>query len=334
MPKKTITLLIIILLTEACTPYCGFITKEDHSVNDIAAKVNDTVILKKDIDDLSHRAIMRLKNSDISLEVKQDMRASILRKMIDDEIIKQKLDKERLGPDRIERVEALENYITKMGGKKRYLYFLDQQNLTEEQMKKSILQDLYRDKLISKHIDEPTEDDITTYFANNKLMFSTPDLLNARHILLKFTANESSDKEKLIIKKAQNIIEEFNNGANFIDLVAKYSEGPSAKHGGSLGFFAKGTMVKEFEDIAFSAPLKQAVGPVKTKFGYHIIYVESKTLGSIPPLEKIKDQVKEAVIRQRNALRIEEMLSSLRQTAKIDIKDSSLSLAQYMSAKD
>ena len=72
--------------------------------------------------------------------------------------------------------------------------------------------------------------------------------------------------------KAMDILDQIKNGASFEDMAKQFSDCPSKKKGGDLGFFGKGQMVPEFE----SAVMKLAVGalvaePVKTKFGYHII---------------------------------------------------------------
>lgn len=67
-----------------------------------------------------------------------------------------------------------------------------------------------------------------------------------------------------------------NNRKSFEELAKEKSLCPSGKRGGSLGWFGRGQMVKEFENACLSSPVKkgQIIGPVKTQFGYHIIRID------------------------------------------------------------
>ncbi len=81
----------------------------------------------------------------------------------------------------------------------------------------------------------------------------------ARHILVK-------TKEQ-----AETILVQLNKGADFGKLAKKFSTCPSGKKGGDLGEFRRGQMVKAFDDVVFKKPVLEVHGPVKTKFGFHII---------------------------------------------------------------
>ena len=87
----------------------------------------------------------------------------------------------------------------------------------------------------------------------------------ARHILV--STQESCDDIKTQIE----------GGADFAALAAKHSSCPSGKQGGDLGEFGPGQMVKEFDEVVFSAELGKVHGPVKTQFGYHLLEITSRT---------------------------------------------------------
>ena len=85
--------------------------------------------------------------------------------------------------------------------------------------------------------------------------------VQARHILV--------GKQEL----ADELKKRIDAGEDFSALAEEYSECPSKKRGGDLGWFGKGAMVRPFEVAAFSAEEGAVVGPVKTEFGWHLIYV-------------------------------------------------------------
>ncbi len=78
----------------------------------------------------------------------------------------------------------------------------------------------------------------------------------------------------ILVKKrseADRLLKEIQSGADFIELAKNHSLCSSGKKGGSLGFFTRGKMVKEFEKTAFSLAKGELSDVVKTEFGYHII---------------------------------------------------------------
>jgi peptidyl-prolyl cis-trans isomerase C len=87
----------------------------------------------------------------------------------------------------------------------------------------------------------------------------------ARHLLV--------DSEE----KCNEIKKQIENGADFAEMAKQHSSCPSGRNGGDLGEFGRGMMVKEFDEVVFSAPLNQVQGPVKTQFGYHLLEVTSRT---------------------------------------------------------
>jgi peptidyl-prolyl cis-trans isomerase C len=86
----------------------------------------------------------------------------------------------------------------------------------------------------------------------------------ARHLLV----NSEEQCEQL----KQQILE----GADFGEVAKAHSSCPSSAQGGDLGSFGPGMMVREFDEVVFSAPLNEVQGPVKTQFGYHLLEVTSR----------------------------------------------------------
>jgi peptidyl-prolyl cis-trans isomerase C len=87
----------------------------------------------------------------------------------------------------------------------------------------------------------------------------------ARHILV---ADEQT---------CAHLKKEIEAGADFAAVAREHSDCPSARRGGDLGEFSPGEMVREFDSVVFSAPLNVVQGPVKTRFGYHLIEVTRRS---------------------------------------------------------
>lgn len=86
----------------------------------------------------------------------------------------------------------------------------------------------------------------------------------ARHILV--------DSEA----RCNELKAEIQNGADFAALARQHSSCPSSRDGGNLGTFGPGQMVREFDQVVFSAPVGEVQGPVKTQFGYHLVEVTNR----------------------------------------------------------
>lgn len=71
--------------------------------------------------------------------------------------------------------------------------------------------------------------------------------------------------------EAQDLLRKLQEGAKFEDLALKFSQCPSAQHGGDLGVFGRGRMVEAFEQAAFALSEGEISEPVRTRFGYHLI---------------------------------------------------------------
>jgi|TARA_B110000483_G_scaffold236517_1_gene309780 peptidyl-prolyl cis-trans isomerase C len=87
----------------------------------------------------------------------------------------------------------------------------------------------------------------------------------ARHILV-------SDETQCLDLKNQ-----IEQGADFAEIAKQHSSCPSGKNGGELGEFGPGQMVREFDEVVFSADINQVQGPVKTQFGFHLLEVTNRS---------------------------------------------------------
>ena len=180
-----------------------------------------------------------------------------------------------------------------------------------ENFKKDLLIRTWMDKLYKKTLISDSE--ANTYYQEHKNDFKKPASVHARHILVKTEA------------EAKKIIDELKNlkgdalKKKFIELAKKKSTGPSGPKGGDLGYFGKGQMVKSFQDAAFA--LKKGnitLEPVKTQFGYHVIYVEDKKPAGIAPFKDVKKSIVEKMKREQFNKKIKDIIEADKKSAKIE----------------
>ena len=142
-----------------------------------------------------------------------------------------------------------------------------------------------------------------------------PETANARHILV------DSEKEAKDIIKQLNEVKADKAEEKFIELAKKYSKDPSAANGGDLGTFAKDKMVPSFSKAAFD--LKENTytkTPVKTDFGYHIIFLKTKNPQSVVSYEEAKPRLEQELKLIKFRENVSKIAQDLRKKAKIEMK--------------
>ncbi len=149
-----------------------------------------------------------------------------------------------------------------------------------------------------RYLDQVTfdEDELAKYYRRHLDQFEILEKVKASHILVKVDpdADEATRQERRAY--AESILAEIKNGKDFAELARhKSDDNASAVKGGELGFFTRGSMVKPFEEAAFSMKPGEISDLVETPFGYHIIKVEAYTEPGIRPMEEAIDEVKEGL---------------------------------------
>ena len=199
-------------------------------------------------------------------------------------------------------------YLEQLINLRAFAKFGEELNLEETDEFKKIMESARKDILAQMAMTEVikdvtvTEDDIQKYYEDNAEEYTEPETVRARHILV-------SDENQ-----CNSILEKIMSGEKSFEECAKeYSTCASSAAYGDLGTFGKGEVVKEFEDVAFSAEVGVLYGPVKTDFGYHIIRVEEKRAAYLLPLVDVKEEIEGKVKKNKQASVYNEKLEELRE---------------------
>ncbi|WP_026558956.1 peptidylprolyl isomerase [Bacillus sp. J37] len=256
--KKTLAILAV-LIVAAIAVFIFLSTRSD-----VVAKVGSESLTKDDL---------------YTFFVEQNGEAA-LDTLITKKLINQEVEKEKITVSSKEIDAELQELVDSYGGEETFEQQLTASGLTQDDIKEDIEVNLKIEKLLEPQI-EITEEEMQTYFDENKDSFAQTKQVKASHILVE-------DEET-----AKEVQEKLDNGEDFAELAKEYStDTASAESGGDLGFFGEGSMVAEFEEAAFSMKVDEISDPVKSDYGYHIIKVTDTKEAAEANFEKSKEEIK------------------------------------------
>jgi len=122
----------------------------------------------------------------------------------------------------------------------------------------------------------PSDKEIDDFYKSNLTkLYTHPDEVHARHILLEVPSGATPEQKASAKAKAEGILKQLQNGADFAKLAKEDSQDPATKlDGGDLGTFGRNQMIKPFEDAVFSMKPGE-LRLVETKFGFHVVKLDS-----------------------------------------------------------
>lgn len=246
---------------------------QDKNIDQIVAIIGSNIILKSDIEAIN------LQNQAQGITSDGDMKCDILENLlieklmvaeaeldtniiVTDNQINQQLDqridyfKQHLGSEK-----EVEKYFKKPIAKlKSELNEVIRNEILSSQMKSTIIKDV-----------KVTPSEVRYYFRN--LPDDEKQTINTQYEYAQITTTPkiSELEENRIKEELRNIKKRVEEGENFTMFAILYSEGPSAKDGGDLGYFGRATMDPAFSAAAFNLKPGQVSNVVKSEFGYHII---------------------------------------------------------------
>ncbi len=255
------------------------------------ATVNGTKITDEDVNNALMQATQG-RFSQLPQDRQQQLKKQFLEEMIAKEVIYNDAKKQRI-TDSKEYKEQLQKIM--------------------DSIKKDLAIKLWQKKLFEGI--KISNKELKDYYNKNKQEFMQKEAVHARHILVK-----SEDEAKKIIQELKGLKGEALK-QKFIELAKEKSTGPSGSRGGDLGYFSKGQMVPAFQDAAFKLkPGQITTKPVKTQFGYHVIYVEDKKEASTKPFSEVKDYIEQRLKMEKFKQIMNEKINSLKSKAKIEYK--------------
>jgi len=194
---------------------------------------------------------------------------------------------------------------------------LEKADIDRDSYYRMIRQDLSVNKMTEKKSStavKPTEEEMQAFYDANTEKMRKPEQVRASHILVKITDENRQEAQD----KIADIQQQVKAGElSFAALAQQYSVCPSKAKGGDLGFFGPGSMVKEFEKVAFSLKPGEISDIVETPFGFHLINVTDRQQEVSLSFEEVKPQILSFLQDQNSAKVLQAWVEELKKNAEI-----------------
>jgi peptidyl-prolyl cis-trans isomerase SurA len=327
-----------------------------QAVEEIVARVNSQIITRSEFLRSKDQLKDDVKQQDPTNadKVFREREKDILRDLIDQQLLLEKgkdlgftgdtelikrLDQMRKDM-KLETMEDLEKAATSQG--------ISYEDFTQNMRNQIITQKVIGEE-VGSHLSIPTEKQ-QKFYDEHKHEMAQPETIRLREILIapekpvdKPVSNPSGNnaadpgaaagdsaktqaaaKEAAALvaaeSKANDLLKQIRGGASFDDVAKKNSAGPSARQGGDLGVFKRGTLAKELEDKTFAMKAGEVTDVIRTKPGYVIFKITEHQMAGIPPLKDVEPKIMDALYYEKLQPALRAYMTKLREEAYIDVK--------------
>ncbi len=340
MKKKT---RLPLLLAVAYALLLPSLSPADSVVEEIIARVNNEIITRTEYvrsrDQLKQEAQQQdPANADRAFAEKQ---RDVLRDLIDQQLLLQKAKDLGITGDTelIKRLDEMRKQMN-LGSMEELEKAAEAQGASYEDFKQNLRNQIVTQHVIGEEVGKHlamNKDDVKKFYDLHRAEMERPEQVRLSEILIapkppvkpaapdaKPEPPSEAETEAALATaqaKAQDLLDQFHKGAKFEDLAKKYSDGPSAKDGGDLSYFKRGTLSKELEDKVFALKAGEVTDVVRTKQGYVILQVSEHQMAGIPPLKEVEPRIQDELYMQKLQPALRVYLTTLREEAFIDIKN-------------
>jgi parvulin-like peptidyl-prolyl isomerase len=276
----------------------------------------------------------------------EKLREGIVSELIDRALIRQDAEKRglQITPDQMKQAEK--RTIEQLGGDAKYDAYLAENNFTRDEYREVIRTEAYGELMraeLAKGLGDIADDEVKAYFDahKNDPDLQLPETVTAAHILiaarpreiseqlqqgknlsdaaLTFAVNTEMERRR---KRAKDLRRKALS-ADFAKLARESSEDVSTRErGGDLGTFPRGSHSRAFDEAAFALKPGAISEVVQTEFGFHIIEVSSHEPGRPQTFDQASPAIKQKLLGQREAVKLNAALNELRQKASIKLSES------------
>ena len=217
--------------------------------------------------------------------------------------------------------KSVARMASEAGGPDRLRAILAKQGSDVKTLRAEIRRGRRVDKLVARitgSVPAPTEEEAREFFEAHRGEFGKEGQVRAQHILVS-PKDKSPEAKAAALSKIKAIRARVEAGSDFGEEAAAHSDCPSGKQAaGSLGWFSRGQMVKEFDEAVFSMPVGAVSDVVETQFGYHVILKNDEQPATVPEFGEARERVVDLLLHDRRGKALAEYVAKLRRNATVE----------------
>jgi peptidyl-prolyl cis-trans isomerase SurA len=329
---------LLLPLIALCSFALPVLAQQDSVVEEIVARVNNSIITRTDLSRNHEQAAQESKAQNLSQKQIEDREANSLRDLIDQQLLIQKAADLGISADAdlVKRLDDLRKEM-KANSMEDLQKLAESQGVSWEEFKQNTKNGILTQKVIGSEVGshiQVTREEVQKFYEEHKAEIAQPERLRLSEILIANNPNapkpepgkesrlEEPTAEQVATAeaKADAIYQQLKGGAKFDELARTQSNGTTAEQGGDLGYFKRNDLAKELEEQSFALKTGDFTRPIRTRQGFIILRVNDHIEAGTPPLDRVRDQIQEQLYSQKMQPSLRAYLTKLREEAYIDIK--------------
>ena len=298
----------------------------EAAVDRIVAIVNQEIITLSEVDRLiaPHRAEIQAENRLEREEKLRELRLKALDRLIEEKVLDYEAKKAGIKATSKEVETVIEQIRRRSNATQEDLEkALAKEGLTYESYRKEIERQLTRQRFVQwsmKAEPKVSEKELREFYEKNSQQYRTQESYRPAHILFVVPKDATSEQTLEIRIRCQKVLDKIKSGENFGEMAILYSQDPSSKDGGDLGFFKKGELLPPLERAALALKVGEVSGIVRTEFGFHLIKLLDRKGGFPVPFEDVKEKIEADYLGRELDKAVKQFISSVKEKSVIEIK--------------
>ena len=251
-----------------------------------------------------------------------EYRAAALQVLIENELLYQEAQRRGITAAKEAVDEELAAIAGQFPGTLMFEKALVQMNVTKEDLRR----DLERAQSVQRMIETSIEpqvavsaEEVRSYYDANPRLFTDPERIRARHILIRVGPNTPQDRKAQARQTLEGLRQRTLQGESFTALANEHSQDPTSGEGGDLGYFARGQLPKAFEEAAFALQTGEISGVVDSSWGYHLIQLLDRRPATPLGFERVKESLTGFLRKRKVDEAVAQLTKEMRAKAKISV---------------